>query len=109
MAAKKSVKSAKVQTRRRKNKRTWSRYVSRVLKNVHKGITISGKAMNIVNSFVNDIFDRVAVEAGSVARNNKAKTLSSRAVQAAVRLALPGDLAGHAIIEGQKAVGSVAK
>eukprot|EP00994_Dinema_validum_P005905 NODE_4126_length_494_cov_83.982022_g3526_i0.p3 GENE.NODE_4126_length_494_cov_83.982022_g3526_i0~~NODE_4126_length_494_cov_83.982022_g3526_i0.p3 ORF type:complete len:91 (+),score=17.75 NODE_4126_length_494_cov_83.982022_g3526_i0:29-301(+) len=88
-----------------------NRYVARVLKQVNnsKGITISSKAMAIVNSFVNDIFERVAVEAASVARNNKVKTVSSRAMQTAVRLALPGDLAKHAMAEGTKALASFAK
>jgi len=84
----------------------WSVYVARVLKSVSKGTkyTISGKAVKIVNSFLNDILDRIAVEASNVARHNKAKTLSSRAVQAAVRLVLPGELATHAMSEGGKAV-----
>jgi len=84
----------------------WSVYVARVLKSVSKGTkyTISGKAVKIVNSFLNDVLDRIAVEASNVARHNKAKTMSSRAVQAAVRLALPGDLAKHAMAEGAKAL-----
>ena len=95
----------------RKPKRTWSRYVMRVLKRTNngRGMTMSSKAMAIVNSFLNDVFDRVAVEAGSVARTNKVKTISSGAVQAAVRLSLPGDLGKHAVVEGTKAVAAAAK
>ena len=37
-------------------------------------------------------------------RYNKKSTVSSREVQSAVRLVLPGELAKHAISEGTKAV-----
>ena len=57
-----------------------------------------------MNSFINDIFERVTVEAGRLSRYNKKSTLSSREVQTAVRLVLPGELAKHAVSEGTKAV-----
>jgi hypothetical protein len=37
-----------------------------VLKQVHPDTGISNKAMAILNSFVNDIFERIATEASSV-------------------------------------------
>ena len=67
-------------------------------------IGVSKKSVSILNSFVNDIFERVAGEAGKLARFNKKNTLSSREVQTAVRLVLPGELAKHAVSEGTKAV-----
>ena len=65
---------------------------------------ISKKGMMVMNSFVNDIFDKVMGEAGKLVRYNKKATLSSREVQTAVRLSLPGELAKHAVSEGTKAV-----
>jgi hypothetical protein len=65
---------------------------------------ISHKAMSIVNSYLGDIFDRIATEAGRLARYNKRQTITSREVQTAVRLLLPGELAKHAVSEGTKAV-----
>ena len=65
---------------------------------------ISKKGMAVMNSFVNDIFDKIMTEAGKLVRYNKKATLSSREVQTAVRLALPGELAKHAVSEGTKAV-----
>ncbi len=53
---------------------------------------------------MNDIFDRVVTEAGKLSRYNKKATLSSREIQTAVRLVLPGELAKHAVSEGTKAV-----
>jgi len=60
--------------------------------------------MMVMNSFVNDIFDKVMGEAAKLVRYNKKATLSSREVQTAVRLSLPGELAKHAVSEGTKAV-----
>ncbi len=57
-----------------------------------------------MNSFVNDTFDRLATEAVRLARYNKKSTLTSREIQTAVRLLLPGELAKHAVSEGTKAV-----
>jgi hypothetical protein len=65
---------------------------------------VSKKAMGIMNSFVGDTFDRLANEAVRLARYNKKSTLTSREVQTAVRLLLPGELAKHAVSEGTKAV-----
>ena len=91
-------------TRRRKGKQSYNTYIHRVLKQVHPKMTISKKSMSIMNSFVNDTFDKVATEAGRLVKNNKRKTLSSREVQSALRLVLPGELAKHAVSEGTKAV-----
>jgi len=89
---------------KRKNVRTWSLYIFKVLKQVHSDTGISNKAMNIMNSFINDIFERLATEASKLAKINKTKTLTSREIQTAVRLTLPGELAKHAMSEGTKAV-----
>ncbi|KAI7871007.1 histone H2B.2 [Spinellus fusiger] len=85
-------------------KETYSSYVYKVLKQVHPDTGISNKAMSILNSFVNDIFERIATEASKLASYNKRSTISSREIQTAVRLILPGELAKHAVSEGTKAV-----
>ncbi|KAI8485166.1 Histone H2B [Branchiostoma belcheri] len=71
---------------------------------VHPDTGVSSKAMGIMNSFVNDIFERIAAEASRLAHYNKRSTISSREIQTAVRLLLPGELAKHAVSEGTKAV-----
>jgi len=88
-------------------KRSFSSYASftyRVLKQVHPDVGISSRSMAIMNSFINDVFERVAGEAARLARYNKRQTLTSREIQTAVRLVLPGELAKHAVSEGTKAV-----
>jgi hypothetical protein len=52
--------------------------------------------MSIMNSFVNDIFERIASEASRLNHYNKRSTITSREIQTAVRLLLPGELAKHA-------------
>ncbi|XP_039623715.1 uncharacterized protein LOC120538319 [Polypterus senegalus] len=90
--------------RRKTRKESYSIYVYKVLKQVHPDTGISSKAMGIMNSFVNDIFERIAGEASRLAHYNKRSTISSREIQTAVRLLLPGELAKHAVSEGTKAV-----
>jgi len=90
--------------RRKVRKETYSSYIYKVLKQVHPDTGISNKAMSILNSFVNDIFERIAGEASKLAAYNKRSTISSREIQTAVRLILPGELAKHAVSEGTKAV-----
>uniref|UniRef100_A0A8C5Q269 Histone H2B n=1 Tax=Leptobrachium leishanense TaxID=445787 RepID=A0A8C5Q269_9ANUR len=83
---------------------SYSIYVYKVLKQVHPDTGVSSKAMGIMNSFVNDIFERIASEASRLAHYNKRSTITSREIQTAVRLLLPGELAKHAVSEGTKAV-----
>lgn len=90
--------------RKRKRKESYSLYIYNVLRQVHPDVGLSSKAMSIMNSFVNDIFERIASEASRLSHQNKKSTISSREIQTAVRLLLPGELAKHAVSEGTKAV-----
>ena len=104
--AKKEKKAKKSSGGKKKKKRTesYSIYIYKVLKQVHPDTGISNKAMSIMNSFINDVFERIATESSKLARYNKKTTLSSREIQTAVRLLLPGELSKHAVSEGTKAV-----
>lgn len=104
--AKAQKKSASVH--RKKPKFTFNRYVFKTMKQIHKDISFSKKGMTVMTSFVNDIFERLAVEAASLTRYNKGQTMTSREIQTAVRLSLPGELAKHAMAEGTKAVARLA-
>ncbi|XP_020896800.1 histone H2B [Exaiptasia diaphana] len=90
--------------RSRRRKETYSIYIYKVMKQVHPDTGISSKAMSIMNSFVQDVFERIAGEASRLAHYNKKSTITSREIQTAVRLLLPGELAKHAVSEGTKAV-----
>ncbi|XP_021712448.1 histone H2B-like [Aedes aegypti] len=109
-AAKKSGKAQKnivkgdKKKKKQRRKESYAIYIYKVLKQVHPDTGVSSKAMSIMNSFVNDIFERIAAEASRLAHYNKRSTITSREIQTAVRLLLPGELAKHAVSEGTKAV-----
>ena len=102
-AAKSTKKSTEGKRRRKKRTESYASYVYRVLKQVHPDVGISRRAMGIMNSFTSDIFDRLTNEALRLSRYAGRATLSSREIQTAVRLLLPGELAKHAVSEGTKA------
>jgi histone H2B len=89
---------------KKRNFRSYASHIYKVLKQVHPERSISNKAMAIVQSFVSDIIERIGMEAGRLSRYNNRRTVTSREVQTAVRLVLPGELAKHAVSEGTKAV-----
>ncbi len=97
-------KRQKKEKKKRRNYTSYASFIYKILKQVHPTIGISNKAMAIVNSFVVDMSQRLASEAGRLARYNKRNTISSREIQTAVRLMMPGELAKHAVSEGTKAV-----
>jgi histone H3/H4 len=107
--AKKAASKAKAartgdKKKKRRRRESYAIYIYKVLKQVHPDTGISSKAMSIMNSFVNDIFERIAAEASRLAHYNRRSTITSREIQTAVRLLLPGELAKHAVSEGTKAV-----
>ncbi|MCD7458807.1 Histone H2B [Datura stramonium] len=79
---------------------TYKIYIFKVLKQELSRHRDSSKAMGIMNSFTNDIFEKLAQESSRLARYNKKPTITSREIQTAVRLVLPGELAKHAVSEG---------
>ncbi|KAL4423004.1 hypothetical protein ABPG77_005484 [Micractinium sp. CCAP 211/92] len=107
--AKKAAKPAKEGKAKGKGKKTkgtesYKLYIFKVLKQVHPDTGISSKSMAILNSFIVDQFEKIASAAAQLSRVNKKPTLTSREIQTAVRLVLPGELAKHAVSEGTKAV-----
>ncbi len=105
-AMKKGTSSPRTGDKKHKKRRreSYGIYIYKVLKQVHPDTGISGKAMLIMNSFVNDVFERIAAEASRLAHYNKRSTITSTEIQTSVRLILPGELSKHAVSEGTKAV-----
>ena len=105
--SKKSVKAPKKAGAKKSHKKhteSYLSYIYKVHKQMHPDTGISKKGISIMNSFINDIFGRLAGEAGKLAIYSKKATLSSREIQTSVRLMLPGELAKHAVSEDTKAV-----
>ncbi|KAH8483241.1 hypothetical protein H0E87_027861 [Populus deltoides] len=79
-----AVAGDKKKKRVKKSTETYKIYIFKVLKQVHPDIGISSKAMGIMNSFINDIFEKLAQESSRLARYNKKPTITSREIQTAV-------------------------
>lgn len=98
------AKGTEPRKRRTRRSETYSSYIMKILKQVHPNIGISKLGMKIMNSLIQDTFQRIADESGKLVRYSNKGTLGSREVQTAIRLVLPGELAKHAVSEGTKAV-----
>ncbi|XP_021008437.1 histone H2B type 3-A-like [Mus caroli] len=88
--------------RRRKN--SFAIYFPKVLKNIHVGLSLSQRSVNILDSFVKDMFERIASEASFLVRQARNSTINSREIQTAIRLLLPGELCRRAVAEGTMAM-----
>ena len=74
--------------KKKRGKETYSRFIYKVLKQVHPDTGISAKSMSIMNSFCNEMFEKLAAEASKLARYNKSKTISSRDIQTGQEIVL---------------------
>ena len=88
----------------KKNFDSYALYISRVLKSVFPDIGITMPSISIMDSFVKDLFERIAMEAQNLARNYGKTTISVKEIETATKLILKGDLNKHAVSEGQSAV-----
>ncbi|XP_059107084.1 late histone H2B.L4-like [Peromyscus eremicus] len=88
----------------RRCRNSFAIYFPKVLRRVHVGFTLSEKSVSILDSFVKDMFERIANEASNLARQNKSSTINSREIQTAVCLLLPGKICKQAVAEGTMAL-----
>lgn len=103
-AASKAPTASSTTRRRKPNTSSYGSYIYRVLKSQNEEIGITKKSMNIMDNFCQDMFERICTEAGRLARYNKRQTISSKEIQNACQLCIPGELGKHSMSEGQKAV-----
>ncbi|XP_067880513.1 histone H2B 1/2-like [Heterodontus francisci] len=101
--AKKTLNKPSTKGGKKRRKESYSIYIYKVMKQVHPETGISSKAMSIMNSFVNDVFERIAGDTSRLAHYNNHQL---REIQTAVRLLLPRELAKHAVSEGTKYISS---
>jgi len=83
---------------------SFATYFPRVLRQIHKGMSLSHDSVNILDSFVKDTFERIAEEAGRLAGDNKRRTITTEDIEAAVRLLLPGKLGKYAVLKATKSL-----
>ncbi|KAF6034498.1 hypothetical protein EB796_007199 [Bugula neritina] len=69
---------------RRYRKESYAIYIYKILSQVHPDTGVSSSAMSIMDSFMNDIFTKIAGEASKLSQYSKKPTMTSREVQTAV-------------------------
>lgn len=79
-------------------------YIEKILRQVHPDTGMSGETKVQMNLIVNYVLEQLMETTNALVRQTSLSTISSRDVQNAVRLYLPGELSKHAISEGTKAV-----
>ncbi|XP_071064660.1 histone H2B subacrosomal variant-like [Dasypus novemcinctus] len=84
--------------------RNYSLYVNRVLKEVAPERSISSRTLDVMNTLINNIFERIAMEACNMMYFRNRCTLTPEDIKKAVYLLLPGKLAKYAVAFGSEAV-----
>ena len=90
--------------KKRKGKQTWKIYIHKVLKQVHPDLSISNRAMSVMNDLIQHLFEQCCDETRQIVRLANKKTATTREIQSALGLWLPGELAKHAQSEGVKSL-----
>ena len=87
-------------------------YIRKILKQVHPDTGITLNALTQLNALLNMIGTEISEKASFLTGHKMTKkllmkkksTCSSRSIQSAVRLTLPGEIGKHAVSEGTKAI-----
>ncbi|CDW59349.1 Histone H2B [Trichuris trichiura] len=82
----------------------YTRYVHKILKEVHPSLSITSEAMSDMNSILYDALDRISNEASRLVRHRKGRLTDHQDVEAVARSVLPRELRNDAIREGKRAV-----
>jgi len=105
---KKPVDTKKSSTKKRKNsqkKKTFNSYIVKVLKQIHPDASIGEKeGVPMVNAMLEIIVKKVAFIVSILLRRTGKTTVTSREIQTAVRLILPGEYMKNAVVEATRAV-----
>lgn len=97
-------------TRKRRSRKAsdkgYGSYLHKIHKDIHreKKLTISSKAMEVVNALVEDLERRLTSRSFALAKFQKKSTLAAPHVQVGTKLVFPPDMGGMAISEGTKAL-----
>jgi histone H2B len=93
------VEAKKRRVKKRKMNESFGRYYKKLTSN-----SISCATVKVMDSFMDDIFNRIMSEASLLCRRGGKKTLAVRDIQSATKLVLPGELAPFANKKGRIAV-----
>ncbi|XP_036166856.1 histone H2B subacrosomal variant-like [Myotis myotis] len=84
--------------------RNYSLYIRRVLKEVDPQRSISSGTVDIMNSVINDIFERISTQANNLMCFRNRCTLTHEDIQKAMYMLFPGKRAKYAVTFGSEAV-----
>ncbi|XP_036266927.1 histone H2B subacrosomal variant-like [Pipistrellus kuhlii] len=84
--------------------RNYSLYIRRVLKEVDPQRSISTGTLNIMNSVINSIFERISTQAYNLMSYRNRCTLTHGDIQKAMYMLFPGKRAKYAVTFGSEAV-----
>ena len=94
----------KKKSHRKKKYTSYRVYINRELKQVHPDTGINRAAMGILEALIHYIVERIAFIVGVLLSVSGKETITSREIQNATRILLPGELAKHAASKLTKAV-----
>lgn len=84
---------------------TYSRQIHKLLKCICPDLSISVVAMNIMNSFVEDLLDRIGTEASKLVHYSKKSTMGSNDIISAAKLVIStSELRQHAIHAAKRTI-----
>ena len=89
---------------RKKDFSSFDTYIKKVLKQIHPDTSIKGESVVEMNNFVKFVLYEIMRVVNILTSQNDKKTVTSREVMMASQALLPGELARHAVAEGNKAV-----
>merc|ERR1712159_263292 len=75
-----------------------------VVQGVHPQIRVSNKALEVLQSMLSDLMEKLTVEAGNLSKCGGRTRIQAADVQGATKMYLGGDLASYAMQEGTRAV-----
>lgn len=93
-----------VEKKKKKKHESYSTYIYKVLKDVDNDMSISNMGMNVMQSFVEDLFGQLVTESQKLCALNGTKTMTDREIKTAIRLLFPPDLAKHTLAKIDSAV-----
>lgn len=86
----------------KKRSETYASYAYKVLRNTHKDVGISSKAMGLINSQIDGWFNVFAKAAAQCAIRNRKGTLTEKEMLTAASMLLPPELAKHVVEQAKE-------
>ncbi|XP_020037398.2 histone H2B type W-T-like [Castor canadensis] len=83
---------------------SFATYFPRVLKTFHQDLSLSQETAGVMDSFVHDMLDGIASEAGRLSRQANRSTITTWDIQRAVRLLLPGKVGSKVVYQAAGAM-----